>query len=78
MSKFFISANVRGIKEDRPRYEAEQVGLAGTMIRSTTVDLQRRFSFNPFVITSAVNLAEMLLRRKVKSNKSFFKGGFLI
>lgn len=45
-----IADNVRGIKEDRPRYEAEQVGLAGTMIRSTIVDLQRRFSFNPFVI----------------------------
>jgi len=38
----------------------------------------RHFSFNPFVITSAVKLVEMFNRSKVKSNKSFFREGFLV
>jgi hypothetical protein len=67
-----MTDNVRGIKEDRPRYEAEQVGHEQMIIRSTTVDLQRRFYFNPFVICCRFH--KWLFGAKKKENKNFLGG----
>jgi hypothetical protein len=68
-----MTTNIRGIKEDRPRYEAEQVGHEQMMIRSATVDLQRRFSFNPFVICCRFHKSQFGGQEK---RKIFFREGF--
>lgn len=56
-----MSHNVRWIKEE----------WRTTTARSKRKCSLRHFSFNPFVITSAVKLAEMFNRSKVKFELNF-------